>query len=68
MAIECLHVYLLAGLGHHLSEIFPGLFTRKDSDKKAPTQNVYIIKSVSLLSNPPGVQLFKTGGLSERTK
>jgi hypothetical protein len=51
MAIECPHVYLPAALGHHLSGIFPGLFTRKDSDRNAPTQNVYIVKSVSLLNN-----------------
>jgi len=42
------------GGGHHLPEIFPGHFIRKDSDKNAPTQNVYLIKSVSLLSKPPG--------------
>ncbi|MBT5539870.1 MAG: hypothetical protein HOA72_22915 [Desulfobacula sp.] len=42
------------GGGHHLPGIFPGLFTRKDPGKKPPTQNVYLIKSVSLLSKPPG--------------
>jgi|SaaInlStandDraft_4_1057021.scaffolds.fasta_scaffold06144_2 hypothetical protein len=54
-----------AGSGHLFPGIFPGLFIRKDLNEKAPTQNVYSIKSVSLLSKPPGSQLLKTGGLSE---
>jgi hypothetical protein len=61
-------VYHQVDPGHHLPGIFPGLFTRKGSGKNVPTQNVYLIKSVSLLSQPPGSQLLKTGGLRERTK
>jgi hypothetical protein len=54
MTFAPLPVYLLVDFGRHLPGIFPGLFTRKGSGKNAPTQNVYLIKSVSLLTEPPG--------------
>jgi hypothetical protein len=51
MTFAPLPVYLLVDFGHHLPGIFPGLFTLKGSGKNVPTQNVYLIKSVTLLND-----------------
>jgi hypothetical protein len=57
-----------AANGCFLPGIFPGLFTRTGSGKKLPTQEIYLIKSDSLLIGSPWSLIFNSGGLNDRTK